>query len=162
MRVVLFGGGQTRTDELRRGGIYSPLQLPLCDTPRREKRFCWRKDLNPQPSDYKSGALPVELHQQNVRFSVSIGIFCLNPNLYDQVRFIFFMFFFRQGCRGHVLLEKPGKFTVCCRGVNHFCMKFFTGQLGFTAFFILFARSTGTRVVPSNIRFFHLFANTTL
>ena len=28
---------------------------------------CWRKELNPQPSDYKSGALPIELHQQNER-----------------------------------------------------------------------------------------------
>ncbi len=28
-----IGGGRTRTAELRRGGIYSPLQLPLCDTP---------------------------------------------------------------------------------------------------------------------------------
>ncbi len=27
------GGGQTRTGELRRGEIYSLLQLPLCDTP---------------------------------------------------------------------------------------------------------------------------------
>ncbi len=25
---------------------------------------CWRKELNPQPSDYKSGALPIELLQQ--------------------------------------------------------------------------------------------------
>lgn len=24
---------------------------------------CWRKELNPQPPDYKSGALPIELHQ---------------------------------------------------------------------------------------------------
>lgn len=30
---VIYGGGRTRTAELRRGGIYSPLQLPLCDTP---------------------------------------------------------------------------------------------------------------------------------
>ena len=62
-RVVLFGGGQTRTDELRRGGIYSPLQLPLCDTPVRKKcvesKGCWRKDLNPQPSAYKADALPL-------------------------------------------------------------------------------------------------------
>ncbi len=27
------GGGVTRTHEVRRRGIYSPLQLPLCDTP---------------------------------------------------------------------------------------------------------------------------------
>ena len=30
----------------------------------RHPRECWRKDLNPQPSDYKSGALPIELRQQ--------------------------------------------------------------------------------------------------
>ena len=36
-----------------------------------EKKFCWRKDLNPQPSDYKSGALPVELLQQNREFVIS-------------------------------------------------------------------------------------------
>src|SRR2546428_12910733 len=59
---LVFGGGWTRTSESRRRGIYSPLQLPLCDTPRKE---CWRKELNPQPSDYKSGALPIELRQQN-------------------------------------------------------------------------------------------------
>lgn len=29
------------------------------------KKTCWRKDLNPQPSDYKSGALPIELLQQS-------------------------------------------------------------------------------------------------
>ena len=27
------------------------------------EKMCWRKDLNPQPSDYKSDALPIELHQ---------------------------------------------------------------------------------------------------
>ena len=32
-----FGGGQTRTDVVVRRGIYSPLQLPLCDTPEDEK-----------------------------------------------------------------------------------------------------------------------------
>ncbi len=29
-----FGGGWTRTNGDRSRGIYSPLQLPLCDTPR--------------------------------------------------------------------------------------------------------------------------------
>ena len=68
------GGGQTRTGGDRSRWIYSPLQLPLCDTPHGVKN-CWRKELNPQPSDYKSGALPIELLQQigetvisNVRF----------------------------------------------------------------------------------------------
>ncbi len=40
-------------------GVTVPCNWPLCDTP----KICWRKDLNPQPSDYKSGALPIELHQ---------------------------------------------------------------------------------------------------
>ena len=31
----LCGGGWTRTTELRRGQIYSLLQLPLCDSPRK-------------------------------------------------------------------------------------------------------------------------------
>ena len=30
-------------------------------------RICWRKELNPQPSDYKSGALPIELRQQRTK-----------------------------------------------------------------------------------------------
>lgn len=59
-----IGGDWTRTNEDRSRGIYSPLQLPLCDTPR--KWVCWRKELNPQPSDYKSGALPIELRQQSL------------------------------------------------------------------------------------------------
>lgn len=29
----VYGGGWTRTNEVERRGIYSPLQLPLCDTP---------------------------------------------------------------------------------------------------------------------------------
>lgn len=30
-----FGGGWTRTNGDRSRGIYSPLQLPLCDTPKK-------------------------------------------------------------------------------------------------------------------------------
>ena len=29
------------------------------------KMWSWQEDLNPQPTDYKSVALPIELHQQN-------------------------------------------------------------------------------------------------
>ncbi len=32
--------------------------------PRQEKRWSWWTDLNPRPADYKSAALPAELHQQ--------------------------------------------------------------------------------------------------
>ena len=31
---IMVGGGRTRTAGIRRWGIYSPLQLPLCDTPK--------------------------------------------------------------------------------------------------------------------------------
>ncbi len=33
-------------------------------------KICWRKELNPQPSDYKSGALPIELHQQKTETTI--------------------------------------------------------------------------------------------
>ena len=33
-------------------------------------KICWRKELNPQPSDYKSGALPIELLQQRILFFI--------------------------------------------------------------------------------------------
>ena len=83
-RVVLFGGGQTRTDELRRGGIYSPLQLPLCDTPVRKKcvesKGCWRKDLNPQPSAYKADALPLSYTSTEMKKSNTVS-FLISRNL---------------------------------------------------------------------------------
>ena len=60
MRVFMIGGGVTRTHEDRSRGIYSPLQLPLCDTPQEMgEKECWLKDLNPQPSAYKADALPL-------------------------------------------------------------------------------------------------------
>ena len=31
----------------------------------RDKSWSWRRDLNPQPADYKSAALPIELRQQD-------------------------------------------------------------------------------------------------
>ena len=30
----------------------------------KDKKWCWRKELNPRPPDYKSDALPTELLQQ--------------------------------------------------------------------------------------------------
>ena len=74
------GGGQTRTDEVVRRGIYSPLQLPLCDTPIRMGKNCWRKELNPQPTVYKTAALPlsyasiVNTSKLPLVFEIAIGI----------------------------------------------------------------------------------------
>lgn len=40
----IYGGGWTRTNGGRSRGIYSPLQLPLCDTP---KKMMLAKGLEP-------------------------------------------------------------------------------------------------------------------
>ena len=58
------GGGWTRTTELIRGQIYSLLQLPLCDSPRKpffqhSFNLSRQRDLDPRPRDYKSRALPL-------------------------------------------------------------------------------------------------------
>ena len=62
------GGGRTRTYVVERRQIYSLLPLtawvPLL-------KYCfsiilsWRQELNLQPPDYKSGALPIELRQHH-------------------------------------------------------------------------------------------------
>ena len=39
------------------------------------RKDCWRKELNPQPSDYKSGALPIELRQQKIALFYSVSFF---------------------------------------------------------------------------------------
>ena len=45
-----------------------------------EGKKCWRKELNPQPSDYKSGALPIELLQQNAIVFTRIKCFGSTEN----------------------------------------------------------------------------------
>ena len=42
-----------------------------------EKRWSWWTDLNPRPADYKSAALPTELHQHFFRFCLSVSATCL-------------------------------------------------------------------------------------
>ena len=55
--------------------------------PRNTKKWSWREELNPQPADYKSAALPIELHQpkKNGAFernrTTDTGIF--SPLLYQ-------------------------------------------------------------------------------
>ncbi len=75
-----FGGDWTRTNEDRSRGIYSPLQLPLCDTPRKRKG-CWRKDLNPQPSAYKADALPLSYTSLRSEYSRIYRILAQEVNL---------------------------------------------------------------------------------
>ena len=42
----------------KRGDLQSPA-IAAMRHPQMWERECWRKELNPQPSDYKSGALPL-------------------------------------------------------------------------------------------------------
>ena len=56
--ILSGGGGRIRTAELGESGVTVrrvwPLRYPTI-------RWCRKQDLNPQPTDYKSVALPVEL-----------------------------------------------------------------------------------------------------
>lgn len=45
--------------------IYSPSRLAT-SLPLQVIKECRREDLNPQPTDYKSVALPIELHRHSV------------------------------------------------------------------------------------------------
>ena len=64
-----FGGGEIRTHVDLRSRDLQSLAIGHYATPPSQKKtilenICWQRDSNPQPSDYKSGALPIELHQQ--------------------------------------------------------------------------------------------------
>ncbi len=71
-----FGGGVTRTHELRRGGIYSPLQLPLCDTPENWKKML-AKGLEPSTVRLQGGCSTIELHQQKTCNVITQSLFPL-------------------------------------------------------------------------------------
>ena len=63
-------------------------------------KFCWSwwTDLNPRPADYKSAALPTELHQQLQR-SISISRFETFVNTFFKIFLIFFKnFLFSKFC----------------------------------------------------------------
>ena len=56
------GGGQIRTAEPEGADLQSAAFSHFA-TPPAKKQWCRQEDLNPQPTDYKSVALPVELHR---------------------------------------------------------------------------------------------------
>ena len=55
------GQGWIRTTEVRWRQIYSLFPLAAREP---THIWSWRLESNPQPADYKSAALPIELHQQ--------------------------------------------------------------------------------------------------
>jgi hypothetical protein len=68
--AVLYGGGRRiRTSEVVRRQIYSLFPLATREslqekTSQFDAWWSWRWDSNPQPADYKSAALPIELRQR--------------------------------------------------------------------------------------------------
>ena len=63
-RMLVDGGGfeppKSATADLQSAPFGHSGTYPRLLTYRRS----WRRDLNPQPADYKSAALPIELHQR--------------------------------------------------------------------------------------------------
>lgn len=61
-----------------------PSSLKLDISPSDSKRWSWRWDLNPQPPDYKSGALPIELRQHYALWNKSYN----TPRLFASFFFL--------------------------------------------------------------------------
>lgn len=57
-----MGAGGLEPPKTEVEGVTVPCNCRYATPP--ENKVCWRKESNPQPPDYKSGALPIELHQQ--------------------------------------------------------------------------------------------------
>ena len=57
------GGGQIRTAEPEGADLQSAAFSHFATPPHMDETWCRQEDLNPQPTDYKSVALPVELHR---------------------------------------------------------------------------------------------------
>ena len=92
----------TRTTELRRGQIYSLLQLPLCDFPICISRSSpvdgnssrWR-DSNPRQADYKSATLPTELHRLFTACQTTLVLLiwgCKDTRFFRIIQIIFIFF----------------------------------------------------------------------
>ena len=63
-RQIFYGAGDgNRTHVISLEGWSSTIELH----PQRNK-WSWREELNSQPADYKSAALPIELHQHFLKF----------------------------------------------------------------------------------------------
>ena len=69
-RYVFYGGGRRiRTSEVVRRQIYSLFPLAARESLHgisQIMKWSWRWDSNPQPADYKSAALPIELRQREL------------------------------------------------------------------------------------------------
>ena len=58
-------------------------------TLRRNNQWSWREESNPQPADYKSAALPIELRQRDYLSSITYKTFFVNDFLFHLHAMIF-------------------------------------------------------------------------
>ena len=68
----------------------SDLQSDAIDRYATPPKECWRKDLNPQPFDYKSNALPIELPRNQPRFRIAQVDIIQEPKFSARGNFNFF------------------------------------------------------------------------
>ena len=134
MRVCQFrhsridgGQGWIRTTEAFRGRFTVCSLWPLGNLPTipmlpHFKEWSWRWDLNPQPADYKSAALPIELRQPIIQstatpFSIRLQVpHCVGNDIYYTrnpgiVNTFFLLFLFMK-------MRRNGKRTISKRCRN--------------------------------------------
>ena len=117
-----FGGqGWIRTTEVCDGRFTVCSLWPLGNLPTFPMlpyfiEWSWRWDLNPQPADYKSAALPIELRQPILRstatpFSIRLQVpHCVGNNMYYTLFHVFVNTLFCLVLSGIVLpLKKEGQ-----------------------------------------------------
>ncbi len=145
-----------RCDSNTRNPKVGDLQSPAIATMRHPPKICWRKELNPQPSDYKSGALPIELRQQN-EYKV-ITICHISDNIFSFLLFflLFFLMIFSKNWLLHILKKgaRNLRCSLCCRtatwGTKHFRFNFFCSRSCFTAPLEFLSRSTWARIISTS------------
>lgn len=135
-----IGGGWTRTNGARRRGIYSPLQLPLCDTPR--KTYAGERNWTLNHPITNRALCQLSYASRIIRKHPRSGL--LRVLLWRKMRI------------GTVLVKGKGlrqrsrltRSLILFQFVDN---KLLAKHLGSTTFLKLFTRPTGTRIIPSRL-----------
>ena len=70
--------------------FFASLKIKTPQVLRRNNQWSWREESNPQPADYKSAALPIELRQRDYLSSITYKTFFVNDFLlhYISINFL--------------------------------------------------------------------------
>ena len=71
---LFLGASGLESPKTEVGGFTVPCNCHYATPPDTGKK-CWRKELNPQPSDYKSGALPLSYASKEWKYSNKSSLF---------------------------------------------------------------------------------------